>query len=55
MTRVVIDSMFLYDFVDSELKVETFHVNVSIKFHANFKEMSAFLFLFFKRQLSKVL
>ena len=44
---MVIDSMFVYRFVDSNLRVEMFHTNILKKFRANFKKISAFLLFFF--------
>ena len=41
-------NIFVYHFVDSDLRVGTFRANVWKKFHTNFKKMSVFLlFCFF--------
>ena len=49
---MIIDSMFVYHFVDTKLRVEAFHANAWKKFHANFKKMSAFLGVFWWQKIA---
>ena len=43
---MVINSMLVHHFLDSDLRIDTSHANDK-KIHANFKKMSAFLGVFF--------